>query len=170
MATQLENYYEELSKLEYPKSTFDAKFYLSNNPDVARDRYFGARPVEHYNIHGKNEGRSPNKETEDLKGGVTAPKINELRQKIQQEETQTSNARQISSLAGGRTDPALLALSGQRNYGASPLAAKVNFQVSDDQILNDYNTAKVDRYKRVVELGNTQAVGIQERLVSAVLT
>ena len=85
------------------------------------------------------------------------------------EQTGTYNAVAggIQQLAGGRTDPALLALSAERNYGASPLAAKVNFQVSDDQILNDYNTAKVDRYTRVVELGNTQAVGIQERLTAA---
>jgi len=85
------------------------------------------------------------------------------------EQTGTYNAVAggIQQLAGGKTDPALLALSAERNYGASPLAAKVNFQVSDDQILNDYNTAKVDRYKRVVELGNTQAVGIQERLTAA---
>ena len=85
------------------------------------------------------------------------------------EQTGTYNAVAggIQQLAGGRTDPALLALSAERNYGASPLAAKLNFQVSDDQILNDYNTAKVDRYKRVVELGNTQAVGIQERLTAA---
>jgi hypothetical protein len=85
------------------------------------------------------------------------------------EQTGTYNAVAggIQQLAGGKTDPALLALSAERNYGASPLASKVNFQVSDDQILNDYNTAKVDRYKRVVELGNTQAVGIQERLTAA---
>lgn len=85
------------------------------------------------------------------------------------EQTGTYNAVAggIQQLASGKTDPALLALSAERNYGASPLAAKLNFQVSDDQILNDYNTAKVDRYKRVVELGNTQAVGIQERLTAA---
>jgi hypothetical protein len=85
------------------------------------------------------------------------------------EQTGTYNAVAggIQQLAGGKTDPALLALSAERNYGTSPLASKVNFQVSDDQILNDYNTAKVDRYKRVVELGNTQAVGIQERLTAA---
>ena len=85
------------------------------------------------------------------------------------EQTGTYNAVAggIQQLAGGKTDPALLALSAERNYGASPLAAKLNFQVSDAQILNDYNTAKVDRYKRVVELGNTQAVGIQERLTAA---
>jgi hypothetical protein len=73
----------------------------------------------------------------------------------------------IQQLAGSRTDPVLLALSAERNYGASPLAAKLNFQVSDDQILNDYNTAKSNRYKNVVDLGNTQAVGIQERLTAA---
>ena len=85
------------------------------------------------------------------------------------EQTGTYNAVAggIQQLASGKTDPALLALSAERNYGASPIAAKLNFQVSDDQILNDYNTAKVDRYKRVVELGNTQAVGIQERLTAA---
>ena len=64
---------------------------------------------------------------------------------IEQTGTYNAVAGGIQQLAGGRTDPALLALSAERNYGASPLAAKVNFQVSDDQILNDYNTAKVDR-------------------------
>ena len=85
------------------------------------------------------------------------------------EQTGTYNAVAggIQQLAGAKTDPALLALSAERNYGASPLAAKLNFQVSDDQVLNDYNTAKTDRYKRVVDLGNTQAVGIQERLTAA---
>ena len=85
------------------------------------------------------------------------------------EQTGTYNAVAggIQQLAGGKTDPALLALSAERNYGASPLASKLNFQVSDAQILNDYNTAKLDRYKKVVELGNTQAVGIQERLTAA---
>ena len=81
--------------------------------------------------------------------------------------TYNSVAGGVQQLAGAKTDPALLALSAERNYGASPLAAKLNFQVSDAQILNDYNTAKVDRYKKVVELGNTQAVGIQERLTAA---
>jgi len=81
--------------------------------------------------------------------------------------TSSAVAGGIQQLAQARTDPALLALSAERNYGASPLAAKLNFQVSDDQILNDYNTAKVDRYKRVVDVGNTQTVGIQERLTAA---
>ena len=170
MATQLENYYEELSKLENPKSTFDAKFYLANNPDVARDGYFGARPVDHYNIHGRNEGRSPNKETEDLKSGVTTPKINELRQKIQQEENYNSLASQIQKLTpesplelGG----ALSQASSSRNYGSEALSGKLNYQVSDDQILNDYNTSKLSRLNSVVDRGNTQIAGIQEQLNAA---
>ena len=85
------------------------------------------------------------------------------------EQTGTYNAVAggIQQLASGKTDPVLLALSAERNYGASPLASKLNFQVSDAQILNDYNTAKSNRYKNVVNLGNTQAVGIQERLTAA---
>jgi len=85
----------------------------------------------------------------------------------QQTGTYNAVAGGIQQLAQARTDPVLLALSAERNYGASPLASKLNFQVSDAQILNDYNTAKSNRYKNVVDLGNTQAVGIQERLTAA---
>ena len=36
----------------------DAANYLANNPDVAKDPYFSARPMEHWERFGKNENRS----------------------------------------------------------------------------------------------------------------
>lgn len=36
----------------------NAANYLSQNPDVAADPYFSARPLEHWERYGKNEGRS----------------------------------------------------------------------------------------------------------------
>lgn len=32
--------------------------YLTNNPDVANDSYFGSRPLEHFQKFGQNEGRT----------------------------------------------------------------------------------------------------------------
>ena len=182
--TALEKNYEELSKLENPSKSFNIQYYLKRYPDVKQDKYFGIRPEEHYNRGGKAAGYFANQEEENFATGVTAPKIAELKQKIDQESNLVNTAQKIAALAandqtygavaggiqqlaGSRTDPVLLALSAERNYGASPLASKLNFQVSDAQILNDYNTAKSNRYKNVVDLGNTQAVGIQERLTAA---
>jgi len=58
-------------------------------------------------------------------------------------------------------------MSAQNAYGSSNLANKLNFQVSDDDILNDYNTSKLGRLNSVVDRGNTQIAGIQQRLDSA---
>lgn len=38
--------------------TFDGAAYLSANPDVAADPYWGKNPEEHYQTYGQNEGRS----------------------------------------------------------------------------------------------------------------
>lgn len=39
---------------------FDAAFYLSQNADVAASPYYSAHPDEHYEQHGRFEGRDPN--------------------------------------------------------------------------------------------------------------
>jgi len=86
------------------------------------------------------------------------------------DESYTKQAGEIGKYAGeSRTGTtgltgALAALSGARNYGASELGTKLNFQVSDDQILNDYNTSKLNSLKSVVDRGSTQLVGIKEKL------
>jgi len=84
-----------------------------------------------------------------------------------------SLADQISSLtsgggsAPGQAGQALSQLSADRNYGSSDLGSKLNFQVSDDQIVQDYNNSKLSRLNSVIDRGNTQVAGITERLNSA---
>ena len=69
--------------------------------------------------------------------------------------------------AGPEFNQALAQLSAARNYGSSDLGAMLNFQVSDKQIVDDYNNSKLSRLNSVIERGNTQIAGIQERLNSA---
>ncbi len=69
--------------------------------------------------------------------------------------------------AGPAFSQALAQLSAGRNYGASDLGAMLNFQVSDQQIIDDYNNSKLSRLNSVIERGNTQIAGITERLNSA---
>jgi hypothetical protein len=98
-----------------------------------------------------------------------------------QENTRNSLAEQIRALTGGDTaasgatagpagpafNQALAQLSAGRNYGSSDLGAMLNFQVSDKQIVDDYNNSKQSRLNSVIERGNTQIAGITERLNSA---
>ena len=69
--------------------------------------------------------------------------------------------------AGPAFNQALTQLSAGRNYGSSDLGAMLNFQVSDQNIIDDYNNSKLSRLNSVIERGNTQIAGIQERLNSA---
>jgi hypothetical protein len=95
-----------------------------------------------------------------------------------QENTRNSLASQIQALtsggmgmqnpnAGPEFNQALSQLSASRNYGASDLSSKMNFQVSDQNIIDDYNNTKLSSLNSVIERGNTQIAGIQERLNSA---
>ena len=98
-----------------------------------------------------------------------------------QENTRNSLAEQIRALTGGETaasgatagsagpafNQALAQLSAGRNYGSSDLGTMLNFQVSDQQIIDDYNNSKLSRLNSVIDRGNTQIVGIQERLNAA---
>jgi hypothetical protein len=61
----------------------------------------------------------------------------------------------------------LAALQADRNFGASDLATRLNFQVSDQQILDDYNNTRLGRLNQLVQQGNTQIAGITERLNTA---
>ena len=95
-----------------------------------------------------------------------------------QENTRNSLAAQIQALtaggmgmqnpnAGPEFNQALTQLSAGRNYGSSDLGAMLNFQVSDKNIIDDYNNSKLSRLNSVIERGNTQIAGITERLNSA---
>jgi hypothetical protein len=96
----------------------------------------------------------------------------------QQEAKYNTLAQQIQSVIGGSGsqqganagpafNQALAQLSAGRNYGSSDLGTALNFQVSDQQIIDDYNNSKLSRLNSVIDRGNTQIVGIQERLNAA---
>jgi len=95
-----------------------------------------------------------------------------------QENTRNSLAAQIQALTaggGGMQNPnagpefnqALSQLSAARNYGSSDLGSRLNFQVSDQQIVDDYNNSKLSRLNSVIDRGNAQIAGITERLNTA---
>jgi hypothetical protein len=98
-----------------------------------------------------------------------------------QENTYNSLASQIAALsgsgamgagagqgsAGSQFNQALSQLSADRNYGSSDLGSKLNFQVSDQNIVDDYNNSKLSRLNSVIERGNAQIAGINERLNTA---
>ena len=151
------------------KNNFDRGFYLRSNPDVARDGYFGARPEEHYQRAGQGEGRPVNQYQFDVRRGIENPEIKNFelqKQNINSKINEVKTEANIAGLSVSNLDE-IKALSGQRNYATSDLASKLNFQVSDDQILSDYNTSKLSRLNSVVDRGNVQIAGIQERLNSA---
>ena len=90
-------------------------------------------------------------------------------------DTIASNIKRLGS--GGQYDgaetttpaqrEALNALSAKSNFGSTELSGKVNFQVSDDQIVNDYNNSRISTLRNIADRGNAQIAGITERLNSA---
>jgi hypothetical protein len=101
-------------------------------------------------------------------------------EQLSKDRTYTSLAEQIRGLTGGAEDrgagalragpafnEALAAMGADRNFGASDLSTRLNFQVSDQQILDDYNNSRLARFNQLVQQGNTQIAGITERLNSA---
>jgi len=95
-----------------------------------------------------------------------------------QENTRNSLASQIQALtaggmgmqnpnAGPEFNQALSQLSAARNYGSSDLGTMLNFQVSDQQIVDDYNNSRLSRLNSVIDRGNAQIAGISERLKTA---
>ena len=94
---------------------------------------------------------------------------------LSQNQTYNTLAEQIAGLTGGARrvaggndlNQALSQLSAGRNYGASDLGTRLNFQVSDQQILDDYNATRLGRLNRIVEDGTAQIAGIQSRLAAS---
>jgi len=78
-----------------------------------------------------------------------------------------ANITNTSRVNLGPVNQAVAGLSAARNYGASDYASKLNFQVSDEQILQDLNAAKISKLNNVVNAGNAQIVGIRQRIDDA---
>ena len=160
------------------------------NEDGTIDTYPAPRPntndVSYYN---QNAGAYPYVNIVDAQNEVSKKQqVNlknlqdtyekQLADVTSQENTRNSLAAQIQALttggmgmqnpnAGPQFNQALTQLSAGRNYGSSDLGTMLNFQVSDQQIVDDYNNSKLSRLNNVIERGNTQIAGIKERLDTA---
>ena len=124
-----------------------------------------------------------NRALDDARFKATESKMTEQRSAkldpiVSRENTYNSLASQIQALTGGggggqnpnagpAFNQALAQLSADRNYGSSDLGTMLNFQVSDKNIIDDYNNSKLSRLNSVIERGNTQIAGITERLNTA---
>lgn len=94
-----------------------------------------------------------------------------------QENNRNSLAEQIKALTGGagmrgqggmqQSNQPPANLSADANFGASDLSTRLNFQVSDNDIINDYNNSRLGKLNRIVEDGNSQIAGITSRLDAA---
>ena len=146
-----------------PSSKFDSEWYLKTYPEVGPAGY-GAK--DHYNKHGQKEGRFTNAEQLTIAQGKLPQdridKIKEIEAKIPPIEKLIPQL-QTPAIRESRV-PAELAFSAKNNYAASDLASKLNFQISDDQILNDVNTSRQNRISKIIQDGNAQIAGINQRL------
>ena len=58
-------------------------------------------------------------------------------------------------------------LSAGKVFGTGGLAGKLNINVTDDQILNDINTANKSKYKELYDIGTAATVDLQSQLTQA---
>jgi len=73
----------------------------------------------------------------------------------------------LPSFAGQPSSQPPANLSADANFGASDLSTRLNFQVSDQDIINDYNNSKIGKLNQIVQDGNSQIAGINSRIEAA---
>jgi hypothetical protein len=160
------------------QSTPKIHYHTSNNPDdpISRQK---AR-IDSYSQASYNAALQQSIKAKTDKLQATYEK--QLADVTSRENTYNSLAEQIKALTGGESgytaggaagpagpgfNQALAQLSAARNYGSSDLGTMLNFQVSDQQIVDDYNNSRSSKLDDVIKRGNTQIAGIQERLNTA---
>ena len=67
----------------------------------------------------------------------------------------------------GKVTEGLSALSSDRIFGTGDIAFKLNSQVTDQQIIDDINKARLGEYKKLYELGQATTVDLQSRIKQA---
>lgn len=139
---------------------------------------FLARQAKSYPSIGDATNVAQGIKNKKMEASIRADYDKKLADITSQENTRNSLASQIQALtagglgmqnqnAGPAFNQALSQLSAGRNYGSSDLGSMLNFQVSDQQIVEDYNNSKLSRLNSVIDRGNAQIAGITERLKSA---
>jgi len=163
----------EISSLQETKNdrSFDPEVYLANNRDLAGG-YFSqsaAKAREHYDKHGAGEGRISNKNMLAAASGKTDKEIAEKNVELAQANTVLSSIIQPSTgtREQDRINQDLLSSAQNRDYIKSGLSGKTNFQISDNDIISDYNTQKIASINNVVSSGNAQIAAIQNNLTNA---
>jgi len=161
---KLNSYKNEIEDIKNApaKSNLDTAWYTKAYPSWS---YFES-PETHYNKAGKRMGASRNEDEEYTKNGMLSPeriaKIREIEAKIPPIENLIPQLK-TAAIRESKV-PSELAFSAKNNYATSDLASKLNFQISDDQILNDVNTSKQNRLSKIIQDGNAQIAGINQRL------
>jgi hypothetical protein len=171
-----------IENLKKPNNEFDADYvgqknkvgkYFANKADYqhpyndAKNWYEDYKPGGRFNRQGNFVPINAWQEAEN--SGANAKRIEELEGLKVGAENQLTNLSTIVKKDSSKNEinKALQSLSAGRNYGASDLGAKLNYQVSDENIINDYNNSLISGYNSVIDRGNTQIAGIQERLATA---
>jgi hypothetical protein len=171
-----------IENLKKPNNEFDADYvgqknkvgkYYANKADYqhpyndAKNWYEDHKPGGRFNRQGNFVPINAWQEAEN--SGANAKRIEELERLKVGAEKQLTNLSTIVKKDSSKNEinKALQSLSAGRNYGASDLGAKLNYQVSDENIINDYNNSLISGYNSVIDRGNTQIAGIQERLATA---
>jgi uncharacterized protein YdbL (DUF1318 family) len=67
----------------------------------------------------------------------------------------------------GRVTAGLEALRGDNVLQTGGLASRLNIQVTDDQILNDINTARRNQYKSLADIGTAAVIDLNSQLTQA---
>jgi hypothetical protein len=145
----------------------------------SRDRQDLLKKQKAYDDQKKNFAFDTIAKASNAASKITNQKISGIesnyKNQLSQNNTYNSLADQISALSqrgdanmpssGGMVNTN--SLSADNNYGSSDLGSKLNFQVSNDQIVNDYNKSYTDRLNGVVTNGNAQIAGIKDRIETA---
>jgi hypothetical protein len=173
--------------LGYREDSFPTRYKV--NDDGTISTLAAATQDKQVRNYQNNAGNYPYTSIADAQNVVTAKQKQDIKnlqdtyekrlaEVTSQENTRNSLAAQIKAItesgtamqnpnAGPEFSQALSQLSAGRNYGSSDLGSKLNFQVSDDQIVQDYNNSKLSRLNSVIDRGNAQIAGITERLNTA---
>jgi len=121
-------------------------------------------------VNSKEEANKLVKAYEEEQAKIAAEKkrneeLNSLSEKIRRASENLVPAAENPEAA--RISGALSKLSGENIFRQQSLSGKLNSQIADDEIINDYNTTKLNRLNTIVSDGNAQIATINDRLKTA---
>jgi hypothetical protein len=121
-------------------------------------------------VNSKEEANKLVKSYEEEQAKIAAERkrneeLNSLSEQIRRASENLVPAAETPEVA--RISGALSQLSGENIFRQQSLSGKLNSQIADDEIINDYNTTKLNRLNTIVSDGNVQIATINDRLKTA---